>query len=244
MGRRRAPPGPRRRSSLGYELRPTHVSGSRMVSQGLTDLGRRHKGVSCRGPASHPFHLIPGHLVHKSVHTSALWPGLPTLPVLVAARTRPGPPGSSAASRWLSSVLARARCAGPASPGPALAGPGRELTAQSLSLPPVPGDQPCQKLSLVFAGLTGQRRQHDGTDGHQHIGLAAAQNIPGHPPPGLPVRAAVFRRKPGAVPDRPWPAGLPAAMSPPRARTTTRCRLPGLPRPMPRSPGRHGSSPW
>ena len=72
-----------------------------------------------------------------------------TSPVLVAARTWPGPPGSSAASRWLSSVLARVRCAGPASPGPPLAGPGRELTAQSLPLPPVPGDQPRQKPSLV-----------------------------------------------------------------------------------------------
>jgi hypothetical protein len=61
----------------------------------------------------------------------------------------------STASRWLSSVLAWSPlrgigvtwcCAG-------RAGPGRELTAQSLPLPPVPGDQPRQDLGLVFAGL-------------------------------------------------------------------------------------------
>ena len=59
----------------------------------------------------------------------------------------------------------------------------RRLTAQSLPLPLVPGDQPRQDLSLVFAGLMGQRRQHDGTDGHQHIGLTTAQNIRCYPQP-------------------------------------------------------------
>jgi len=51
---------------------------------------------------------------------------------------------------------------------------------QSLPLLPVPGDQPRQDLSLVFVGLVGQRRQHDGADDRQLMGPATAQNIPYH----------------------------------------------------------------